>query len=198
MNVSRRWWMILALVGVVVVALGLLVLAWSSQLIVSSSYLQVSGWTQDNGQCSAEFLDHDATVGGITVIGSNLVTLGATEIPVTVSIWHDWGTDVKSVELVFSSNVLVPNVALAVLEGSPWPSVQFHRVSDGTGVLFYAADLGFMGTGTVTLGFFIEMDYGQQSMNCNFYFRLTLQNGAPFTFSNEVAETQVSIQYSRA
>jgi uncharacterized membrane protein len=196
-NVSRRWWMILALIGVVVVALGLLVLAWSSQLIVSSSYLQVSGWTQGDGSYSADFLDHNATVGGITVIGSNLVTLGATEIPVTVSIWHDWGTDVKSVELVFSSNVLVPKVALSVLEGGPWPNVQFHRTSDGTGVLFKVADLGDMGKGTVTLGFFFE-DYEQYNITYNIYFQLTLQNGAPFTFSNEVAETQVSIQYSRA
>jgi len=197
MNMSRRWWMILALIGVVAVASGLLVLAWSSQLIVSSSYLQVSGWTQDNFQCSAEFLDHNATVGGITIIGSNLVTLGATEIPVTVSIWHNWGTDVKSVELIFSTDG-IPNVALAVLEGSPWPTVQFHRMSDGTGVLFYAGGLGSMGMGTVTIGFFIEMDYGQQSMNYNFYFKLILQNGASFTFSNQVAATQVSIQYSRA
>jgi len=188
--------MILALIGVVVVASGLVVLAWSSQLIVSSSYLEVSGWTQDNGQCSAEFLDHSATVGGITVIGSNLVTLDATEIPVTVSIWHNWGTNVKSVELIFSTDG-IPNVALAVLEGSPWPSVQFHRLSDGTGVLFYAGGLASMGMGTVTLGFFIEM-YGQQSMNYNIYFKLILQNGASFTFSNQVVETQVSIQYSRA
>lgn len=196
MNMSRRWWMILALIGVVVVALGLLVLAWSSQLIVSSSYLQVSGWTQGSGEYNAEFLDHNATVGGITVIGSNLVTLGATEIPVTVSIWHNWGTDVKSVELIFSTDG-IPNVALAVLEGSPWPTVQFHRMSDGTGVLFYAGGLGSMGMGTVTIGFFIEM-YGQQSMNYNIYFKLILQNGASFTFSNQVVETQVSIQYSRA
>ena len=188
--------MILALILVVAAALGLLVLAWSSQLIVSSSYLQASQWTQNNGSYSADLLDHNVNVGGISVIGSNLVTLGATEIPVTVSIWHYSGT-VKSVELIFSTDGIA-NVALDVLEGGPWPSVQFHRTSDGTGVAFSTGGLGFVGEGTVTLGFFLEMDYGQQSINYNFYFKLILQNDVPFTFSNQVAETQVSIQYSRA
>ena len=196
MNLGRRWWVILALIGVVVVALGLLVLAWGSQLIVSSSYLQVSAWTQGNGQCSAEFLDHNSAVGGITIIGSSLVTLGATEIPVTVSIWHNSGTDVKSAELTFSTDGFA-DVSLAVLEGGPWPSVQFHRTSDGEGVLFYVGGLGFVGTGTVTIGFFLEMG-AQQSMNYNFYFKLILQNDASFTFSNQVVETQVAIQYRRA
>ena len=146
----------------------------------------------------AELVDNNAVVGNIGVLASNAVTGGATEVPVTVSISPDFGkTDLKSVELIFSSNEIL-NVALAVLEGNPWPRVQFQRTIDGTGILFNAADLGFMGTGTATLGFFVEMDTGQQSMNYNIHFQLTLQSSAPFTFSNEVAETQLSIQYTRA
>jgi hypothetical protein len=198
MNVSRRWWTISALI-VVVVASTLVVLAGSSQLIVSSNYLQVSGWThQDDAWWGAELVDHNAAVGSVSVLASNAVTGGATEVPVTVSISPDFGkTDLKSVELIFSSNEIL-NVALAVLEGNPWSRVQFQRTIDGTGIFFNAADLGFMGTGTVTLGFFVEMDTGQQSMNYNIHFQLTLQNSAPFTFSDEVAETQLSIQYTRA
>ena len=54
-------------------------------------------------------------MGRITVIGSNLVTLNATEIPVTVSILHDWGTEVKSVELIFSSDELARALHIGAL-----------------------------------------------------------------------------------
>ena len=190
---SRRWWIISVLIGVVVVASGLFVYAWNSQLFVSSRYLQVSGFTPSAGWYGANVLDHNATVASIGVLAYNGVAGNENEVPVTVSIWHEWGTDLKSLELIFSGND-AQSMALSVLQGSPWPSVQFTRTSDGTGILFYAADLGAMGTGgTVTVGFYIETNSGQQTLNYNIYFQLTFQNGGPFTFSKEIAETQLYI-----
>jgi len=198
MNLSKRKFVILTLIGVIVVVSALVTLAWNSLQNVSPSYLQVSAFThQDNGWYSADVLYNNATLAEIGVLDSETVPNGVTEIPVTVSIWHEGGTDLKSLELIFSSNSVL-SVALSVLEGSPWPTVQFQRTSDGTGVLFNAADLGLMGTATVTLKFLVEMDTAQQSMNYNIYFQLGIQNTGQFTFSNGVAETQLNIQLNRA
>jgi hypothetical protein len=182
---------------IIVVASILGALAWNSLQTVSPSYLQVSAFTLRFGWYGADVLYHNATVAEIGVLDAETVPSNLNEIPVTVSISHEWGTDLKSLELIFSSNPVL-SVALGVLEGSPWPPVQFQHTSDGTGVLFNVADLGFMGTATVTLNFLVEMDTGQQSMNYNIYFQLGIQNAGHFTFSKGVAEAQLNIQLTRA
>jgi hypothetical protein len=201
MNLSRRRFLILASICVIVVASALGVLAWNSLQTFSPTYLQVSAFTQpiQFGWYGADVLYRNATVAEIGVLDSETVPSNLTEIPVKVSISHEWGTDLTSLELIFSSSSNPGlSVALGVLEGSPWPSVQFQRTSDGTGVLFNVADLGSMGTATVTLNFLVEMDTSQQSMNYNIYFRFGIQNAGHFTFSNGVAEAELDIQLTRA
>jgi hypothetical protein len=183
-------------IGIVIVMIGLLLLAWNSYLILFTHSLEVSPFVNHEGDYSADVLDKNNRVANIFVRFPSLVYDGLTEIPVTVSIWHQESTELKSLELTFSSQEFL-SVALNVPGGFPWPNLEFHRTSNSKGVLFHVADLGFQGTGTVTLDF-IEMQSSQKTLGFNLNAHLTMQKDAPFTFSKEVAESQVNVQTSRA
>lgn len=194
---ARRWRRILILIGVIMIFSGLFSLAWNSYLIVFTNSLQVTEFSIREGDYSADVLDNGMRVADFFVRFPNLVYGGLTEIPARVSIWHEQGTKLKSLKLVFSSDDFL-SVALHVPEGYPWPNIEFHRTSDSKGVLFYVADLGFQGTGTVTLEFFVEMQTNRQRLDFNVYFQVTMQKEAPLTFIREVAEAQADIQTLRA
>jgi hypothetical protein len=193
----KRWRIMMISIGIVIVMLGLLLLARNSYLILFTNSLEVSSFVNHEGDYSADILDNNNRVANIFVRFPTLVYNGLTEIPATVSIWHQESTKLKSLELTFSSQEFL-SVALNVPGGFPWPNLEFHHTSDSKGVLFHVADLGFQGTGTVTLDFFIEMQSSQKTLSFNLYAHLTMQKDAPFTFSREVAESQVDVQTSRA
>jgi len=194
---SRKWSRITIVIGVIMVLSALFFLAWNSYLIVFTNSLQVSEFDIQEGDYSADVLDGGRNVAGFFVWFPRLVYNGLTEIPAIISIWHEQGTTLKSLKLVFSSDEFL-SVALNVPEGYPWPNLEFHRTSDSKSVLLYVADLGFQGTGTVTLEFFVEMQSNRQRMDLNVYFQITMQKEAPLTFSRDVAEAQVDTQTLRA
>lgn len=194
----RRWSTIAILIGVIMVTSGLFALAWNSYLVILTNPLHVSEFiNQSEGDYSADVLDNDVRVANIFVRVPKPVYGGLTEIPTLISIWHEEGTDLKSLEVIFSSNEFL-SVALTVPEGNPWPSLQFHRTSDSKGVSFYVTDLGIQGTGTVTLNFLIEMQSSKQSMDFSVHFKLSMQSEAPLTFSRGVAEAQADVRTLRA
>jgi len=194
---ARRWRRISILIGVIMIFSGLFSLAWNSYLIVFTNSLQVAEFSIREGDYSADILDNGKRVADFFVRFPNLVYGGLTEIPAMVSIWHEQGTKLKSLKLVFSSDDFL-SVALDVPEGYPWPNIEFHRTIDSKGILFYVADLGFQGTGTVTLEFFVEMQTNRQRLDFSVYFQITMQKEAPLTFSREAAEAQADIQTLRA
>ena len=193
----KRWKIMTISIGIVLVISGLVLLAWNSYLILFTNSLEVSPFVNDGGDYSADVLDNGNRVADIFVRFPSLVYSGLTEIPATVSVWHQEGTMLKSLELTFSSQQFL-SVALNVPEGSPWPNLEFHHTSDSKSVLLHVADLGIQGTGTITLDFFIEMQSSQQTLSFTLYAHLTMQKDAPFTFSRQVAESQVDIQTNRA
>ncbi len=193
----RGWGKITTLVGAIMIASALFILAWNSYLIVFTNSLQVSEFSVENGDYSADVLDDGNRVADFFVRFPRLVYGGLTEIPTRISIWHEQGTRLKSLKLIFSSNDLL-SIALDVPEGYPWPNIEFHRTSDSRGTLFYVSDLGLQGTGTVTLDFFVEMQSNRQRLDLNVYFQITMQSDAPLTFSRDIAEAQVDIQALRA
>jgi hypothetical protein len=177
---------------------GLFALAWNSNFTVFTRSLQVSEFEYDGGDnYSADVLDGDVRVANIYVRFPNLVYSSLTRVPMRVSIWHESNTQLHSLKVVFSSDDFLA-IALEVPDGYPWPSLEFHRTSEMKGVIFYAADLGFQGTGTVTLDFLVEIPSSQQRINFNFYAQITLQKDAPLAFSRQVAEAQTSIESKRA
>lgn len=193
---ARRWRRLSILIGVIMIFSGLFSLAWNSYLIVFTNSLQVSEFSIREGDYSADVVDNGKRVADFFVRFPSLVYGGLTEIPAMVSVWHEQGTKLKSLKLVFSSDDFL-SVAMQVPEGYPWPNIEFHRTSDSKGVLFYVADLGFQGTGTVSSEFLVEMQSSRQRLDFNVYFQIAMQKEAPLTFSREAAEAQVDIQALR-
>jgi len=189
---------IAALVGSSVLALGLFMLAWNSYLIVSTSSLNVTPFIllhEDGGYAANVTDSRNLDVAHIYVRVPSLVYDSATSIPVLVSIWHEEGTKLNSLELVFSSGKIL-SMALEVAGGYPGSGLEFHRTSDGRGVVFKVPDLGLYGTGTVTVEFLTE--FYVDSLDLDVFLHFTMQRDAPLTFSKQIAEAQVSTQTSRA
>lgn len=186
-----RWKQTAILTGTILILSGLFALAWNSCLIVFTRSLQVTEFVRlyEEGY-AANVTDYDIRVADIFVRVPRLVH-GST-IPVLVSIWHEQGTRLNSLKLVFSS-VDIFSMSLEVPDG--YPSLEFRRASDGKGVLFYVSDLGFQGTGTVTLKFFIE--FYKERLDLDVHVQFTMQKDAPLTFSRQVAEAQVNTQTQR-
>lgn len=184
--------------GVVMILAGLFALAWNPSFIIFTRSLQVSEFENDGGDgYSANVLDSDIRVAGIFVRFPRLVYGGLTDVPMLVSIWHESGRLLHSLKLVFSSNDFL-RIALEVPEGYPWSSLEFHRTNNGKDVVFYVADLGVQGTGTVTLNFLVEMPSNQQNIDFNFYAQITMQKSGPLVFVRQMAEAQTSIESTRA
>lgn len=194
---ARRWRRISVLIIVIMISSGLFFLAWYSYLIMLTNSLQVAEFSIHEGDYSANVLYKGKRVANFFIRCPNLVYGDLTEVPSMVSIWHEQGIKLKSLKLVFSSDDFL-SLALHVPDGYPWPNIEYHRTADSKGVLFYAADLGFQGTGTVTLEFSVEMPTNKQRLDFSVHFQITMQNEAPLTFSKEVAEAQTDIQTLRA
>lgn len=194
----NRWSKIAALVGSSLLALGLFMLAWNSYLIVTTSSLNVTPFIllhEDGGYAANVTDSRNLDVAHIYVRVPSLVYDSATSIPVLVSIWHEEGTKLNSLELSFSSDKIL-SMALEVAGGYPGSGLEFHRTSDARGVVFKVPDLGLYGTGTVTVEFLTE--FYLDSLDLDVLLRFTMQRDAPLTFSRQIVEAQVSTQTSRA
>ena len=194
---ARRWRRISILIGVTMIFLGVFILAWDSYLIAFTNVLMVSKFVNRQGDYIADVLDNSLRVADILIRLPSFVYGDVTQIPLTVSIWHELGTKLKSLRLTFSSDEIL-SIALDVPGGYPWPNLEFHHTEDGKGVLFYVADLGLQGSGTVTPEFLVEMASNKQRLNLNVTVQLIMQREAPFTFHREIAEAQVDAQALRA
>lgn len=87
----------------------------------------------------------------------------ALDVPVLVSIWHSEETELDSLSLKFSGTEYIQ--AYLEVPGGSWPSIHFQQTSDGKGAIFKVDDLGFQGTGTVTLQFRLMPFSEQQSFH---------------------------------
>jgi len=112
---------------------------------------------------AADILDGGVRVANI-YIRAERPALQALDVPVLVSIWHSEETELDSLFLKFYGTHYI-QVYLEVPGGS-WPSIDFRQTSDGKGASFEVDDLGFQGTGTVTLEFLLRPFDEQHS----FYF----------------------------
>jgi len=196
MNV-KRWSRIAALFGVIVLALGLFMLAWNSYLIVSTQSLNVTPFIllHEDGGYAANVTDSgNLDVAHIYVRIPRLVYSSATSIPILVSIWHEEGTKLNSLKLVFSSSEIL-SMALEVAGGYPGSGLEFHRTSDGRGVVFNVANLGFYGTGTVEVEFLTQ--FYEDRLDLDVFVQFTMQRDAPLTFSRQVIEATVNTETHR-
>ena len=109
---------------------------------------------------------------------------------VLFSIWHAEGTKLDSLTLVFSSNDIF-FLALQTPEGLPWPSMNFHKRSDGKGVVLDIPDMGFQGEGTVTLKFFLQLT--SDHLDLNIHVKFSLHKVPPFSFTRYTVDASLNV-----
>jgi len=110
------------------------------------------------------------------------------------SIWHAEGTKLDSLTLIFSSDEFF-SLALIAPEGFPWPGMDFHKTSDGRGVILSIPDLELQGEGTVTLEFFLQLasDY----LDLNIRIKFSLHREPPFSFTRYTADSSLNVAIER-
>jgi hypothetical protein len=113
------------------------------------------------------------------------------DVPVLVSIWHSEETELDSLFLRFYGSGHF-NVYLEA-PGGGWPQIHFQRASDSRGVTFEVKDLGFQGTGTVTLQFLLYSFSDQNSFNFEVRFSMHENAFLQFTRQEVWASTEIPI-----
>lgn len=153
---QRRFKIVLfVLIAVSVVSLLVVVAVSSLEMFIFTQELSMDGFRQ----ISEDSYATNVTDGGIRVAGiyvrAEHPLPQSIHVPVLVSIWHSQDTELDSLFLEFTGTYFV-DAFLEAPGGHPWSHMQFETTPDGKGTFFQVADLGFQGTGTVTLRFLLE------------------------------------------
>jgi hypothetical protein len=149
-------------IKVAIVLLWVLVIAVPSVLIVFSrtetfvfsKNLHTTDFVKSDEAYVADVLWGFRDIGHIYVCVEN-PTPNSSRRPIVFSISHVNGTELDSLTLRFTTE---PYVTSLFLEASSyeWSGAEFHR--DGAGILLSVKDLGWYGTGTITLDFLLDPD----------------------------------------
>jgi len=191
MKLNKKIFFVVFAAVIIIVAFSIMFL-YSSPLIFTRS-LPVGDFEKAGDSYSADVTDSEGNRIADIYIGISNQTL-TTNVPVKFSIWHLQGTELDSLSLVFSS--IDPfSLALETPEGLPWPSMNFHKTSDGRGVVLEVADLGFQGEGTVTLDFILQLFTKQLDLSLSIKF--SLHDEAPFTFTRSTVDAFLNVQIQK-
>jgi hypothetical protein len=114
----------------------------------------------DPGDTAIRFSDGDENVASLAVRHPDAYGTDAGPIRFSPSVWHrkDTHLDRLRYEIRAPATGTDPHVevTLATPPGGPWPEVRYGLAEDGRTTVFEADDLGFVGTGTVTLEFYLR------------------------------------------
>jgi hypothetical protein len=175
----RRRFRIVIVVLIVIAALvsSILVYASATNTHFFSRDLQVTDFVVDGYSYAANISDSGVLVGGLSFrIEHSVANLTSNRIQ--FSIWHTDSSQLDSMTLRFSTE---PYVIALYLEASSydWPGARFTR--DNLGVVYSVPNIGWYGSGTVTLDFILD-SYEQPpnlgftadfSMHMNAFLQLT-------------------------
>jgi hypothetical protein len=84
---------------------------------------------------------------------------------------------------------------LEMPEGYPWSPIKFHQDHDGQSIIFEVDDLGFQGSGTVTVNFLIRPWQGQTSFQVEIQY--AMHTPAFIQLTHQVVSTQIEIPIKR-
>jgi hypothetical protein len=179
-------------IKVVLVAVLVLVVAVPSVLIVFSrtetfifsKNLHVTDFVRSDEAYVANVLWGFRDIGHIYV-RIEKPTPNSSRRPIVFSISHVDGTELDTLTLRFTADPYVTSLFLKAASYE-WSEAEFHR--DGAGILFSVKDLGWYGTGTITLDFLLDPDpqssvFGLTidfSMHYSGFIRLTSLKGHSF------------------
>jgi len=179
----------------VLVVLGISLLCGS----ISASSLEMFVFTENlqaeefesisDDSYAADILDSGVRVANIYIRAEH-PSPQAFDVPVLVSIWHSEETELDSLFLKFSgTNYIEINLEAPNYQ----PSIYFHKTGDGKGAVFKLDDLGFYGTGTVTLQFLLTPFSEQHSFHFEARFSMHKKAFMQLTRQEASAHTEIPI-----
>jgi hypothetical protein len=115
-------------------------------------------------------------------------------VPIRFSIWHSTSTELDSLHLKFSAANPM-QMYLEMPGGYPWSSINFHQDRDGKSIIFGVDDLGFQGSGTVTLDFLLRPWQDQTSFQVQIQYSLHVP--ALLQLTHQAVSTQIEIPIQR-
>jgi hypothetical protein len=127
-------------------------------------------------------------------IGADPVNPQTGLIFVRFSVWHLGNTELDSLYLRFSAANPM-QIYLEMPGGYPWSPIVFHQDRDGKGIIFRVDDLGFQGSGTVTLDFLLRPWQDQTSFLVEIQYML--HTPALIQLTHQAVATQVEIPIER-
>jgi len=189
---QRRVKLVLISCSTIVLAVLLLLVVLSSvKAFVFTQNLSIEGFRSIGPDAIATDVYQNGVRTSDIYIGTDPVNPQTGLISLRFSIWHEGELD--SLHLRFSSG----NFMQAYLEmpgGYPWSLVSFHQDTDGKSVIFGVDDLGFQGSGTVTLDFLMRPWQGQTNFELEIQY--TMHTPAFIQLTNQAISTQVEIPIS--
>lgn len=115
-------------------------------------------------------------------------------VSIRFSIWHVASAELDSLYLRFSATNPM-QMYLEMPQGYPWSPINFHQDSDGKSTIFRVDDLGFQGSGTVTLDFLLRPWQDQTSFQVGIQY--TLHTPALIQLTHQAVTTQIEIPIQR-
>ena len=174
--------------GVSLVASGFVILASSLEKFIFVESLQVEEFKpQGDDSYVAYVLDGGVRVANIFV-RVEYPRPQTLDVPVLVSIWHSEETELDSMFLKFFAGAGFIEAYLEVPGGS-WPPIYFHRRDGKVGL--EVDDLGFQGSGTVTLHFLLKAFPEQPSFNFEAKFSMHKKAFMQLTRQEAYAYTEI-------
>lgn len=148
---TRLKMLLTALLIVAIVVPSTLVWASETQRFIFQKQLHVEEPTIDGDTQYANITDDGSRVAGL-YIRVERPPPNSMYAPIYISIPHSEDTELDSMTLTFSMN---PNYLPIYMEAPQpaWPETLFSHTDGNLGVVYSVKDLGFYGTGTVTLHF---------------------------------------------
>jgi hypothetical protein len=194
-EMQRRAKVVLIVSSVLALAALVVVVALTSmEAFVFTENLPIEGFRPIGQNANGTDVYHNGVRTSDIYIGTDPVNPQTGLISLRFSIWHLETTELDSLHLRFSSANLM-QVYLEMPGGYPWSPVNFHQDSDGKSIIFGVDDLGFQGSGTVTLNFL--MNPWQNETNFQMEIQYAMHTPAWIQLTHQAVSTQIDIPISR-
>lgn len=192
----QRWVKVVLVICSVIALVAVLVIAVLSSMKVFAftENLSIEGFKPIGQNANGTDVFQNGVRTSDIYIGTDPVNPQTGLISMTFSIWHLETTELDSLHLRFSS----ANFMQAYLEmpgGYPWSPISFHQDNDGKSIIFGVDDLGFQGSGTLTLDFLLRPWQSQTSFQIEIQY--TMHTPALIQLTHQAVSTQIEIPISR-
>ena len=192
---QRRVKVVLVVLPALLLAVLLVIVALSSmEMFVFTENLPIAGFRPVGQDANATDVYQNGVRTSDIYIGADPLNPQTGLISIRFSIWHLETTELDSLYLKFSATNPT-QMYLEMPRGYPWSPINFHQDTDGKSTIFRVDDLGFQGSGTVTLDFLLRPWQDQTSFQVEIQY--TLHTPAFIQLTHQAVSTQIEIPIQR-